>query len=312
MCNVHSNSDLFVIGTESVCKSFGDCTAVKDVTFHVGVGEVLGLVGPNGAGKTTLIRILLGLLQATSGRVWRFGCDSEAMDFTTKSRLGFVLERNGIYDDLSIEDNLRLYAEIYRVSAPGGRIQELLDFVHLETRPLDRAGTLSNGMRQKLALARALLHNPEVLILDEPTAGLDPVFQKELVVLLSRLHRAGKTIVLSSHNLVEVQEVCNRVAFMRNGSIRAAGGVSAFLDRYRDSKKLLVFRNCDEQRNAEAVLKTEVPTPFAWTEQGLQFLAGTREVEDRVMGSLLAAGLHPERVETLPVSLSDVFDLVAL
>jgi ABC-2 type transport system ATP-binding protein len=221
-----------------------------------------------------------------------------------------VLEANGIYDDLSVEDNLDFYAQIYRVTDPKKRIAELLDFVQLDSRPTDKARTLSKGMRQKLAIARALLSDPQVLILDEPTSGLDPRFQKEILLMTANLARSGKTVLLSSHNLREVQEACTIVAFVAHGAIRVAEPVRALLARYGSAKKLFRFENTEEQIKAELLLRSDNKARFVPTAQGLQVLVETKEAEDQILAYLLAHGIKLQQVERMPVDLNDIFDLV--
>jgi len=179
-------------------------------------------LGPNGAGKTTTIRILLGLLRADSGRLDILG---ENISLSrTRRKIGFALNPDGLYDNMTAEENLEFYARIYGVSNARQRIRGLLESIGLGDRGGDKVGTYSRGMRQRLALARAMVHQPEVLILDEPTAGVDPSGQIEIrQLLLDVSHKGNKTIFLSSHNLDEVQRICNRIALIDRGEIKLYG-----------------------------------------------------------------------------------------
>jgi ABC-2 type transport system ATP-binding protein len=210
------------IRIENVTKTLGNRLVLKGVTFDVWVGDIFGYLGPNGAGKTTTIRILLGLLQADSGRLDIMGQDISKSE--TRKRVGFALDPDGLYDNMTAEENLEFYARIYGVSNAGERIGHLLGAVGLRDRAKYRLGTYSKGMRQRLALARAMTHDPAVLVLDEPTAGVDPSGQIEVrQIMLDLARKEGRTVFLSSHNLDEVQRICNRIALIDRGEIRLYG-----------------------------------------------------------------------------------------
>ena len=210
------------ISIENVKKTLGNREVLKGISFSVGIGDIFGYLGPNGAGKTTTIRILLGLLQADSGRLDVLGQDINQSE--TRRKIGFVLDTDGLYDNMTAEDNLMFYSQIYRLPKPGERFDKLLSMVDLKNRAGDRVGTYSKGMRQRLALARAMVHDPEVLVMDEPTAGVDPSGQIEIrQIMLDVAHKRNKTIFLSSHNLDEVQRICNRIALIDRGEIKLYG-----------------------------------------------------------------------------------------
>jgi ABC-2 type transport system ATP-binding protein len=210
------------VSLENIKKNLGNREILRGISFSVAVGDIFGYLGPNGAGKTTTIRILLGLLQADSGKLDILGKDIKLSE--TRRKIGFALDPTGLYDNMSGEENMEYYARIYRVSAAGARITKLLGMVGLGQRGKDNAGTYSKGMKQRLALARAMVHDPEVLVLDEPTAGVDPSGQIEIrQILLDIAHKENKTVFLSSHNLDEVQRICNRIAIIDRGEIKLYG-----------------------------------------------------------------------------------------
>jgi ABC-2 type transport system ATP-binding protein len=210
------------ISLEGVSKHLSGRQVLRDVGFAVEPGDIFGCLGPNGAGKTTTIRIILGLLRASSGTVRVLGSDPG--DDRVRNRLGFLLEVDGLYDNLSAQDNLAYYGRLYGLRDTAGRIAEVLQGAGLADRALDKVSAYSKGMRQRLALGRAILHRPEVLVLDEPTAGLDPGGQTEVRRMLLDLSRnEGKTIFLSSHNLDEMQRLCNRIVLIHGGEIRLYG-----------------------------------------------------------------------------------------
>jgi ABC-2 type transport system ATP-binding protein len=213
-----------VISLEHVRKQLGGREILKDVTLAVKRGDIFGYLGPNGAGKTTSIRVILGLFLPNSGKAIVLGQNTR--NDKVREKVGFVLETDGLYENLSAYDNLLYYGQIYDVSRLKDRIIKAVSIVGLADRLQDKAGTYSKGMRQRLALARAILHDPEVLILDEPTAGVDPTGQIEIRrIMLDMVQKEGKTILLSSHNLDEVQRICNRIALIHQGQIKLYGAL---------------------------------------------------------------------------------------
>lgn len=210
------------IHIQKITKTLGTRQVLKGVTFDVETGDIFGYLGPNGAGKTTTIRILLGLLQADFGELDILGQDISLAE--TRMKIGFSLDPDGLYDTMTGEENLKYYADIYGIGDPAARIRKVLDMVGLDDRGADMVGTYSRGMRQRLSLARAMVHDPEVLILDEPTSGVDPTGQMEIrKILLDIARRENKTVLLSSHNLDEVQRICNRIALIDRGEIKLYG-----------------------------------------------------------------------------------------
>jgi ABC-2 type transport system ATP-binding protein len=200
--------------------------ALRGISFAIESGELFGLLGPNGAGKTTTIKILTTLLLPSSGSARVLGLDPATQHTQLRRRIGYVFGGDkGLYDRISALDNLRFFADVYRVPlrAKRARIDELLEIVGLRGREHERVETYSRGMRQRLHIARGLLHDPEILFLDEPTIGLDPVGSRELRETVAELQRAGKTILLTTHYMFEADELCDRVAIITNGRIIAEG-----------------------------------------------------------------------------------------
>src|ERR687883_103339 len=200
--------------------------ALQGISFEVERGELFGLLGPNGAGKTTTIKILTTLLLPTSGSVRVLGLDPVTQHAQLRRRIGYVFGGDkGLYDRISALDNLRFFADVYRVPLreKQTRIDELLEIVGLRGREHERVEAYSRGMRQRLHIARGLLHDPEILFLDEPTIGLDPVGSRELRETVADLQRVGKTILLTTHYMFEADELCDRVAIITDGRIVAEG-----------------------------------------------------------------------------------------
>src|ERR671933_1498854 len=211
--------------------------ALQGISFEVERGELFGLLGPNGAGKTTTIKILTTLLLPTSGSVRVLGLDPVTQHTQLRRRIGYVFGGDkGLYDRISALDNLRFFADVYRVPlrTKQARIDELLEIVGLRGREHERVETYSRGMRQRLHIARGLLHDPEIFFLDEPTIGLDPVGSRELRGTIADLQRVGKTILLTTHYMFEADELCDRVAIITDGRIVAEGTPAELKRAIRD------------------------------------------------------------------------------
>ena len=203
-------------------RRFGDRWAVRDVTFEVQRGEVVGLLGPNGAGKTTTVRMLTALIEPSEGSAAVDGLDVVRDADAVRARVGILTETPGLYDKLSATANLDFFGRLYGLTPAirAERIERYLRLFGLWERRRDVAGTFSKGMKQKLAIARALLHDPAVVFLDEPTAALDPEAAFIVREAIEELRRAGRTIVLATHNLDEADRLCDRIAFIRGGLLR--------------------------------------------------------------------------------------------
>jgi len=210
------------VQTVRLGRRFGQRWAVRDVSLEVHRGEVLGLLGPNGAGKTTTVRLLTALIEPTEGTALVAGFDVREQPDEVRARIGILTETPGLYDRLSATANLDFFGRLHLLDAStrAERIERYLRLFGLWERRDDLAGTFSKGMRQKLAIARALLHDPLVVFLDEPTAALDPEAAFVVREAIEELRRAGRTIVLATHNLDEADRLCDRIAFVRGGLVR--------------------------------------------------------------------------------------------
>lgn len=209
-----------IIEVENLQKSYKNKQALKNVSFRVRRGEIFGFLGPSGSGKTTTVKILTSQLQHTSGRVSVFGADpfrNRRAGFL--SRIGVLTDNSGMYDRLTVYDNLKLFCGLYGI--PDKEIGPVLASVNMEVDQSTQVQKLSKGMKQRITLARAILHRPDILFLDEPTSALDPVNMGQIHDTLRRLNREGTTIFLTTHNMQEAETLCNRVAFLNNGEISA-------------------------------------------------------------------------------------------
>jgi heme ABC exporter ATP-binding subunit CcmA len=210
-----------MIEIRGLTKQYGPLTALRDLNLSVAPGECLGLLGPNGAGKTTTLRLLAGLARPTSGTVRVAGHDPWQEPEAVHRLIGLLPEGAALYERWTVAENLLLFAGLYGL--PKARVEEALALVGAADLLHRRAGKLSKGQRQRVALARALLHNPRLLFLDEPTSGLDPVAAAHFHQLVRRLLQEGVTVILSSHDMLEVDQLCTRVAVLDRGELRACG-----------------------------------------------------------------------------------------
>jgi len=207
--------------------------AVKGLNLSVEQGEVFGFLGPNGAGKTTTMNVLLGFVNATAGDAWLFGVN--VREPIARQRIGYLPELTYYYKFLSAEELLRFYARIFRLPKAQieGRIQAVLKLVELENARKRPIKTYSKGMQQRVGLAQALINDPDLLVLDEPTSGLDPVGRMKVRQIIQRLKNEGKTVFFSSHELGEVESVCDRVAILKEGELQAEGRVADLVARHQ-------------------------------------------------------------------------------
>jgi ABC-2 type transport system ATP-binding protein len=218
-----------MIEVAGLTKLYGDFTAVRDLSFAVSAGEVVGLVGPNGAGKTTTLRSIAGIIAPTSGRIAVAGVDLAADPVAAKHALAFVPDEPHLFEYLTVSEHLAFVARLYGVADAAARSDALLGELELGDRLGSFPGELSRGMRQKLAIACGLLHDPRALLLDEPLTGLDPIGIRRMKATIARRAAAGAAVILSSHLLHLVEEVCTRVLVLVRGQIVAEGTIAGIV-----------------------------------------------------------------------------------
>jgi ABC-2 type transport system ATP-binding protein len=290
------------VEARGLVKRYGDVLAVDDVDLTVETGDVYGYLGPNGAGKTTVLRMLLGLITPTAGRVRLFGSDpledgARALDGVA----GFV-EAPRFYPYLTGRKNLELLAALDGGDA-AGRIDEALDVVELTDRQRHRVGGYSHGMRQRLGVAAALLRDPRLLLLDEPATGLDPAGMRDMRALVARLALAGTTVLLSSHLLTEVEELCNRVAIVRSGRIVFEG---ALADLKRTAGGEWRLRTTDDERAMQVLTARAGIEGVRRDPLEIRF-EGTEEAAAELSVALVQAGLAIRALAPHAATLEDLF-----
>ncbi len=209
-----------MIQVEGLTKRYGERTAIQNLTFHANKGEIVGFLGPNGAGKTTTMRILTGYMPPSEGTGRVAGFDLFSESFEVRKRVGYLPESVPLYPEMTVIQYLDFMAELRQLSNRQDRVDEVMEIVHIENRADSRIGNLSKGLRQRVGLAQALLHKPEVLIMDEPMDGLDPQQQREVKKLLREIGKE-QTVMLSTHILAHAQELCDRIIIINRGQIVA-------------------------------------------------------------------------------------------
>ena len=242
-----------MIRTENLCKDFDEVKAVRNLNLKVEEGEIYGFLGPNGAGKTTTILMLLGILKPSRGKIYLFGEELSRNLLSLKSRIGVVSEKQYLYKEMTAGEYLDFFAELYGVRNRKKRIEELLEAVGLLEVINRKVGAFSRGMQQKLGFARALLHDPDLLILDEPVSGLDPTGIKQIRDLVREENRKGRTVFISSHLLSEVERLCGRVGIINEGRLLAEDTMENLRRKLTDVEELEVEVSEAKKETLEAL-----------------------------------------------------------
>ena len=289
-------------------KRFGDRVAFEDVSFEIAYGEVFGFLGPNGAGKTTTVRTLGTLIAPSSGAATVAGVPLVPENgVEIRRRIAIMPETPGLYQRLSVAENLECFADLYEVPDPAARIERALRAVNLTDRAHDPCGTLSKGLRQRVALARALLSDPQVLFLDEPTAGLDPVVSREVHELIAALGRSGVTIFLTTHRLEEAERLCVRVAIL-NTTLRTIGPPDELRERL--FAQALTIRTLTPLSDPGGVFGG-LPAVESWHQDGdgayVVAVSDAGVAAPAITRALVAAGADVLRIGESYHSLEDVY-----
>jgi len=298
-----------LIHIEHLSRFFGPVKALDDLSLEVPAGIVFGFLGPNGAGKTTTIHLLLGLLEPTTGQARVLGLDTRTQAEAIRARSGALLEFAGLYERMSAQDNLDFYGRISHLPAPArqARIKELLTHLELWDRRRDLVGTWSRGMKQKLAVARALFHHPPLVFLDEPTAGFDPLAAAALRDDLAGLvAREGVTVFLNTHNLTEAEKLCAQVGVIRQGKLVTVGAPDELRARTGGPQAEIVGRGFTEQMLTTLRERPEVAHADLHNSHLVLELRGESKMSPLV-SLLVQTGAEVEEVRRGKASLEDVF-----
>lgn len=304
-----------MIEAQNLCKKYGRMPAVQNLNLMVRQGTVFGLVGENGAGKTTTLSMLATLTPPTSGKAYVNGFEVSRQAQDVRRSLSYMPDSFGVYDDLSAREYLQFYADCYGVprNVAVRRMEELLAWVNLEQHQDVYVNALSRGMQQRLEIARCLMHDPQVLILDEPSSGLDPRSRIEMREVLKRLNKLGKTILISSHILYELSEIADEIGIMRGGELSAVAAVNAMLAQTTAHRHLFITGQAT-RAEWEQVLRSDARVlDVHFGQGGLEVVyAGTLEQQAALMRALLDHGIviyqfaeRPTDIEALFLRMTD-------
>jgi len=294
-----------LILARQITKRFGDLLAVDGIDFEVAKGEAFGFLGPNGAGKTSTMRMIGGVSPVTSGLLTIFGLDPAQHGPTIRARLGVVPQADTLDLELTVRENLLIYSRYFDLSwrEGGRRADELLEFVQLNERSRDKVDELSGGMKRRLTIARALINSPELLLLDEPTTGLDPQARHLVCDRLSRLKQRGVTLVLTTHYMDEAEQLCDRLVVMDKARIAAVGSPRELIDRYSTREVLELRFPIDEQPPLDGKLNDLAERIEVLPDRVLLYTSDG----DEAIAAVHRRGLQPETALVRRSTLEDVF-----
>ena len=312
------SSDEPVLKTENLTKRYGQFCALDDLSIHVGRGQILGFIGPNGAGKTTTIKILVGLSRPTSGNAWIAGVNCSTQAAQIKHVVGYMPDRFGSYDNMRVREYLDFFGAVFGIAAKARRqrIAEVMETTNTSYMQDKFVESLSHGMQQRVGIARTLLHDPQVLILDEPANGLDPRARIEMRELLLRLASEGKTLIVTSHILPELARICDTVAIITGGKLQAFGKLDEVMRELCPTRSYEVQLVRDDQLDSassllQARLKDTVVT-ISRPERTLRF--PTADSEGTLAGALqhlVQGGIDVAQFREVAGDLEDAFLTVA-
>lgn len=300
-----------MIHVECLTKRFGELAAVHEISFEVEQGEIFGFLGHNGAGKTTTVRLLNGVLSPSAGEIRVLGLDPMSQGPELRRCSGVLTETPCLDERLTARENLRIYADLYQVPLfdVDDRVDELLAFFELSDRADERVGAYSKGMKQRLALARTLLHRPELLCLDEPTAGLDPVAARQVHELITEVsHEEKRTVMMCTHNLGEAQALCDRVAVLEHGRLIALGTPGELARRLESGRSVELEVDSAQIDLAIETLQAQGDISEVSSNRNVLTISGlAHEQVPDVLNALVRAGIRVYRISPQEPSLEDVY-----
>lgn len=296
-----------MLNINRVDKSFGNLQALTNVSLKIEKGEFFGLLGPNGAGKTTLMNIIIGYFAADTGTV---SVDGEMMTYenlTMRKKIGYVPQDISLYLELSAHQNLKIFGQLYDLDGASlnKKIDEVLDLVQLKERRNDHVKEFSGGMKRRLNLAASLLHNPQMLLCDEPTVGVDPQSRNAIFDMLNQLNHSGKTIVYTTHYMEEAERLCSRLAIIDNGRIIASGTLIELINLLNQKETLKIQKNSYTQNKIQALGKLG---HLSETDFYYELLPNdSYSLHSKIFAEIETAGIPNQFVEISRASLEDVF-----
>ena len=297
-----------MIQVEGLTKDYGKRRAVEDLTFHVDRGEILGFLGPNGAGKTTVMRILCGFMPPTFGAAAVAGFDVVEQSLQVRKRVGYLPETVPLYPDMTVFDYLTYMGDLRHLPDVEERVDDVLEIVHMVARADGYISNLSKGMRQRIGLAQALLHEPEVLILDEPTIGLDPAQIRDVRNLIREIGKE-RTVMLSTHILSEAQQICDRVLIINNGHIVAEDTPEMLQSRLTGSQRFALYVSGDADGLEKVVVEVPGVKQVIHNDQGgIEFETSPgMDARPQVARAVINADYDLIELRSVDISLEEIF-----
>ena len=297
-----------MIKTVNLGKQYGDFWAVRDLHLNMREGEIYGFLGPNGAGKTTTILMILSILRPTTGDIYLFGEQINRSRSEIRRRIGVVSEKQFLYSEMTMMEYLDFFGELYQVPSRRKRIGELAEKVELVNVLDKRLGTFSRGMQQKVGFVRALLHEPELLILDEPVSGLDPMGIRQVRILIEEEKKRGKMVFVSSHLLSEIEKLCDRVAIMSNGRLLAEDRMENLVRRLTEEIELDIELTAEKPQVIDSLKRLGFINGASINGKFLKVKMKTdRDYRPDVIRNLISQGLVPVGIQVRSMSLEEAF-----
>lgn len=293
-----------MIQLQNVSKTYKNgVKALNNINLSIKPGEIVGLIGPNGAGKTTLVKIMLGLLNPTLGTIKIFGKQIDKLSKNEKRRVGFLLDGPGFYDDLTVEENLNFWSELYNV--PNDRKSELINQWQLNEYKKSLVKELSAGMRQKLSIVRTFLHEPEIIFMDEPTSNLDPLARKNMVEFLKSFQDTETAFLITSHDLFDVERICSRIVLIRRGEIVVSGSMEELKRALGVQIGVKIRVSSDIPQVITSKFTKDCEISFLNEKELL--VTGNKDCSKNIMKYLISQGIDVERVEEEKITLEDIY-----
>jgi ABC-2 type transport system ATP-binding protein len=299
-----------VLEARGLRKSFGDRVAVSDVGFHIGVGETYGLLGPNGAGKTTTISMVCGLLERDDGEVTVDGREIGTGTTQAREAIGYVPQELAIYPDLTGRENLRFFGRMYSLRGPAldARVAEVLEIVDLTDRANDRSSEYSGGMKRRLNIGLGLLNRPKLLVLDEPTVGVDPQSRNAILGSVERFREQGMAVLYTTHYMEEAERLCDRVGIIDEGRLMAEGSRRDLVEMVGEQDRITLQATGDLAAAAAAVRGLEPVVDVSRRDDGLDLVVrGARTALPQILATIADAGADARTVEVTEPDLEAVF-----
>jgi ABC-2 type transport system ATP-binding protein len=299
-----------VLQATGLRKTFGERVAVDDVGFHIATGETYGLLGPNGAGKTTTISMVCGLLERDAGEVWVDGRPVGTRTTEARETIGYVPQELAIYPDLTGRENLRFFARLYGISgdALDHRVGEILDIVDLTDRADDRTGDYSGGMKRRLNIGLGLLNRPKLLVLDEPTVGVDPQSRHAILGSVERFREQGMAVLYTTHYMEEAERLCDRIGIIDEGRLMAEGTRRELVAMVGHEDRVVLQASGDLAAAEAAVSRLEPVMDASRREEGLDLMVrGARSALPQILATAAEAGADVSAVEVAEPNLEAVF-----